>query len=124
MKILIIGHNVDDVSSIAEGMRGYQTDRASTGWEALAMLQKDLYDMAILDIDLPDGTGHYLIPHIKKNQPNIYIATMTAYNSRDLEKKVRAQGIIYYMVRPFDMNEIKYMLAHILIKKHGGTLEK
>ncbi len=121
MKILIIEHDGDAVSSMkAEMIRkwGYEAERAAMGKEALAMLSRDLYDMVILDIDLPDGEGYDLIPHIKKLHPDSYIVTMTAYNSRDLERNVRAQGVIYYMVKPFYMDEVKDLLDYSYTKKH------
>ncbi|MBN2255136.1 MAG: response regulator [Deltaproteobacteria bacterium] len=121
MKILIIEQNKATVSPLKTEMIrkwGYEAERASTGLEALAMLSWDLYDMVILDIDLPDGKGHGLISHIKKLHPDIYIATMTGNNSRDLEREIRTQGIIYYMMKPLDMNEIKDILAHNNTKKH------
>lgn len=120
MKILVVEHNGDGTSLMKVKMIrkwGYESELASTDQEALVMLSRNLYDMVILDIDLPSGNGYDLIPHIKKFHPDMYIATMTAYNSRELEKKVRTQGVIYYMIKPFDMNEVKDIAEHIHRKK-------
>jgi YesN/AraC family two-component response regulator len=45
---------------------------------------------------------------------------MTGYNSRELELNVRQQGIVYYMLKPFKMNEIKKLLDHISEKVAKG----
>lgn len=96
---------------------GYDADLTTTVEEALSRLSRNFYDMMIRDIDYPGGKGYDLIPRIKKFNRDIYIVAMTAYNSRDLERKVRRQGVVYYMVKPFGMDEVKDLLDHSYTKK-------
>ena len=56
--------------------------------------------------------GHELIPHLKEAWPNIWIVTMTDYNTREVELKVREQGIVYYMAKPFEAMALKEILDH------------
>ncbi len=40
------------------------------------------------------------------------IITMTGYSSRDVEKKVRSHGILYYMEKPVVLAELKSIIQH------------
>lgn len=96
---------------------GHEAELTTTVEEALSRLSRDFYNMVILDIDYPGGKGYDLIPRIKKFSQDIYIVAITAHNSRDLERKIRSQGVIYYMVKPFGMDEVKDLLDHSYTKK-------
>jgi len=49
----------------------------------------------------------------KAIRPEIRIVTLTGYNSRELEMKIRKQGIIYYMIKPIDTKILKALVDHI-----------
>ncbi|MCP3891365.1 MAG: response regulator, partial [Desulfobulbaceae bacterium] len=83
---------------------------------ALHALKNNSFDMILLDIMLPDYKGYDLIPKFKNIHPEIHIITMTGHNSRELELKVRSQGILYYMVKPIETKNFKLILDHIKSK--------
>jgi DNA-binding NtrC family response regulator len=119
MDILI----VEDDASVAEIAQealeswGHNVERSGTGKSALDKVKKKMYDLVLLDIFLPDIKGYELIPKFKKEWPEIRIITMTGYNSRELEMEVRKQGIIYYMIKPFDAMVLKEIVDHIAKKE-------
>ena len=92
---------------------GHTSESTSTGTEALQAITKTNYDLILLDIMLPDFKGYDLIPKFKKINPEVNIITMTGHNSRELERKVRKQGIIYYMVKPIETKNLKIILDHL-----------
>lgn len=54
---------------------GYLCDIASDGGQALAAIKKQQYDLALLDIMLPEMDGFELLPYMKKfNIPVIYVS--------------------------------------------------
>jgi DNA-binding NtrC family response regulator len=57
--------------------------------------------------------GYELIPQFKTLCPEIGIVTMTGHNTRELEMKVREQGILYYMIKPFETKYLQSLLDHI-----------
>lgn len=95
---------------------GYLVDQSTTGEETLDKISKNTFDVVLLDIFLPDTTAHDLIPKIKEFQPRVGIVTMTGYNSEKLEREIREKGIIYYLLKPFNANEVKEILDHISTK--------
>ncbi len=115
MEILVVEDDVQNAEFITESIVGwgYGAERTGTGRDALKELRKKRFDLILLDIFLPDCEGHTLIPQIKEMQPEVGIVTMTGYNSRELELKVRVQGIYCYLIKPFKMNSLKEILDHL-----------
>jgi len=115
MKILIVEDDpqVTHYITLRLNKWGHASESATTGKEALQAAAKTHYDLVLLDIMLPDSKGYDLIPKFKDINPEINIITMTGHNSRELEQKVRQQGITYYMVKPIETENRKLILDHI-----------
>ena len=67
----------------------------------------------MLDIFLPDIMGYDLIPLLKNEWSGMEIITMTGRSSMDIEERTRRQGILYYMVKPIDLSELRSILDHM-----------
>ena len=115
MNILIVENDIAIGSIPMELIErwGYNIANARTCKDALKKVKQKRFDLILLDIFLPDGKGHRLIPQFKQLCPGIGIITMTGYNTRELEMEVRQQGILYYMIKPFDPMALKELLDHI-----------
>jgi two-component system response regulator CiaR len=121
MKILIIEDDVAFSSFLGTLLArewGHQVTSAYTGREGLEELSKAHYDLVLVDIYLPNGLGHELIEPIKNRNGNASVITMTGYNDLELEKTVRAKGVDYYMIKPFEIEGLKAVIDH-LVKKSG-----
>ena len=119
MNVLI----VEDDPTNAEWMQAligrwqHRVERAASGQEALKRLGQRLFDLVLLDLFLPDGQGDDLIPRIKACCPQGYIVTMTGFSTRELETRIRKQGITYYLIKPFDLKHLRSIVEHISAKK-------
>ena len=115
MNILIVEDDINVGLILAESIRhwGYNTENAYTCKDALAKVKQKKFELILLDIFLPDGKGHKLIPQFKELWPDVKIVTMTGRNTRELETEVRQYGIIYYMAKPFKTQSLKELLGHI-----------
>jgi len=115
MNILVVEDDIDVSSVLAESIQrwGYSSENADTGKDALDKVKQKRFDLILLDIFLPDGKGHRLISQFKELLPDVGIITMTGYNTREMEREVREQGILYYMVKPFETKALKELLDHI-----------
>ena len=115
MYILLVEDEVSVASVIEQEIEtlGHSVDAAYNGKDAMEKVRKKRFDLMMLDIYLPDCRGHELIPKFKEARPDMEIVTMTGYNTKELELEVRQQGILYYMVKPFTIKEMKEILDHI-----------
>jgi len=97
---------VEDDKAILKGLRGilqsedYGVDTAETGQEALQKFQNKLFNLALLDIKLPDVEGTELLKIMHKNRPEMMKIMVTGYPS--LENAVIAlnQGADAYVIKP------------------------
>jgi DNA-binding response OmpR family regulator len=102
---------VDDDQAILEGVRtlliqaGYQTNGASTGKEALGLLDPTP-QLVILDIMLPDVTGHSLCRHIRELPVYIPILMLSAHDEV-MDKVLGLElGADEYVTKPFEPREL------------------
>lgn len=125
MNILVVEDDISVAGTIAETIErwNHNVTVSGTGKDALAKLRQKKFHLALLDIFLPDIKGYELIPSFKAIWPEIGIVTMTGHNTRELEWEVRKQGIIYYMIKPFNMNDMKDILDHLKKKREKGGEE-
>ena len=115
MKILIVDDDPQVVAYIQKILEkwGYDHQAAGNGKEALRHILETAFDVILLDIMLPDYLGYDLIPEFKQIDPDVSIITMTGESSRELEQRVRKEGILYYMVKPIETQNLKLLLAHL-----------
>lgn len=70
IKILVVDDEeyIRDVIVTYLNNEGYQTYQAEDGYEALEMLEKDKYDLMVLDIMMPEMDGFTLLEKLDANK--------------------------------------------------------
>ena len=86
--------------------KGYNVETVGTGHEALEMAQQKSFNLALLDIKLPDIEGIELLVPLKKMHPDMETIMMTAYSS--LETVIRAlnEGASAYIIKPLNLDDV------------------
>jgi len=86
--------------------KGYETETALTGREALEKARERFFNLAFLDIRLSDMEGVELLAPLKKMYPNMVVIIITGYAS--LETAVRAlhEGAAAYITKPLNMDAV------------------
>ncbi len=89
---------------------GYTSITASSGMEALDILNNEIIDLILTDVKMPGMSGIQLLENIKEINPDIPVIIMTAYGS--VEKAVDAmhRGAYTFILKPF---ENQALIAHI-----------
>jgi len=100
------------LSSILEE-KGYIVDTAKSAEEALKKSEAAYYNLALIDIRLPDIEGTDLLSKLQKTSPEMKKIILTGYPS--LQNAVRAvnRGADGYLIKPADPDDI-----HETIEKH------
>lgn len=115
---------VDDDESTCKSLalifkkKGFETECAGTGAEAKEKIAGKFFNLALLDIKLPDMEGVELIPQLKETHPDTVIIMVTAHAS--LETAVRAinEGASSYITKPLDMDDVLSTIREVLEKQH------
>lgn len=104
-RVLIVDDNVDAVQTLAVLLSGlgHQALCAYTGGEALALIDRETFDVALLDIGLPDMSGHELGAAIRAagNTAPALIALSGYGQSQDRAASLEA-GFALHLVKPVE----------------------
>ena len=113
---------VEDEKAIADMTRmcltknGYLCETASDGTAAADKIEKNHYDLILLDIMLPDMDGYELIDYIKQYEiPVIFVTAKTAVSDRVKGLKSGAED---YISKPFDLEELLARVETVLRRYH------
>ncbi len=118
-KILI----VDDEPRMCESLKlllgglGYDISTANTGKEAMALMADQQFDLALLDIVIPDMDGHQLMDHIGRTTPETLVVVITGHASLDSAVNALRRGAYDYLRKPFEYEELLKTVQNALDQK-------
>ncbi len=125
-KVLIIDDENTLGSSLARVLthHGYDTTTVHSKKECVQLCVPFSFDLALLDLRLPDGNGLELIQELKKKYKNIQVIVMTGYGTIDLAVKATKQGAFHFITKPFDINEMINLVTRALSQSQLETENK
>jgi response regulator of citrate/malate metabolism len=76
----------------------------------------ELYpDLLLLDVYLPDGNGLELLHELRTQRQNVMAMMITAANDRDSVQKALADGVLDYLVKPFERLRLEAALERFVL---------
>ena len=116
VKILFVDdeESILDVASEYFMMKGYHVFTARNGVEALAVLDKEQIDCCFTDINMPVMDGLSLAENINKRDNTIPVVIMTGFPSIDNTIKTLKNGVVDFMVKPINLNQLELCLKRVL----------
>lgn len=96
---------------------GYDIDVAETGKEAIEKAENRKFDLALVDIRLPDMDGTDLLAKLKKPLQNTVKIMITGFPSLETGVKALDEGADAYLVKPVKPQEL-LMLLEEKLKNH------
>ncbi len=113
-KLLIVDDDVALSHELSEMLRedGHEVETAGEGVEALKLIDKNTYDIILLDIKMPGMSGIEVLKALRNNPPkgNIFIVS----GSPDAKKQLNAEGLSHLVknviTKPFDIQFVLDMV--------------
>ena len=102
--------------------KGYETEGAESGEEALKKFETRIFDAILLDIKLPDTSGIDLLKKIRKINPQIPVIMTTAYSDVDLVIEAMKSGAFHYLVKPINLEELLIVISRAI--KHLNLVKE
>lgn len=90
--------------------QGYNTHTAETGREAEEEINNQSYDLALIDVKLPDTDGVDLLQKMHATRPNMIKIILTGFASVDNGIKALNSGADAYLVKPVEPTELLKIL--------------
>ena len=115
-RILIVDDEPDTCANLSDILTdlGYEVDTAHDGIAALELVQKNAYDIALLDLRMPGMDGLELYRRIREISAGTVAIVVTAYATSDTAKSVLTAGAWRIVPKPVDIGRLLSLVAQAL----------
>ncbi|MGI9953490.1 response regulator [Moorellaceae bacterium AZ2] len=96
---------------------GFQVAVAANGLQAIQQVKIFQPDVVVMDVKMPVMDGLEALPRIKASSPHTKVIIMTAYLEAANVKQLWERGASGFLVKPFDLEEIKAEVRRVLSKR-------
>ena len=94
--------------------RGYNVDEADGGTIALEALNKNRYDLVVLDIRMPDIDGLTVLKEIRKNNLARKVIMLTGVDELKIAKESLQFGADDFMTKPYDFRNLLACIDRVI----------
>ena len=123
MRILV----VEDDPMVADGLKealgctGYTADHVGTAELAERVLRTESFDMAIIDLGLPQADGHELVRRMRQSGLKLPVLILTARDSLEDCVSCLDLGADDFMTKPFRLPELIARVRALIRRHHSVT---
>ena len=93
---------------------GYQVDTASSGEEAVGLLEPGAFHVVITDLSMGGISGMQVLEHVHNTDPECAVIMMTAYGSEKIAVQAMKLGAADYLPKPFDNDEMRIVVRRVM----------
>jgi DNA-binding response OmpR family regulator len=124
VRILVVDDdkNISSTLSLLLQSEGYHVDVAHTGKEGIDKSRENIYNLAILDIKLPDVEGTSLITSLRENTPETIKIMLTGYPMLDNAVTSLNKGADAFLIKPVDPEKLLETIKDKIEKQKDAQL--
>ena len=114
---------IDDEKSLVDLLtvvfknEGYAVKQAQSADQGFAVLDNGEVDLVITDIKLPGSDGMEVLRRVRAKRPDVPVVMITAYGSVQQAVDALKAGALDYVVKPFDVEELKIVVGRGLAER-------
>lgn len=109
-------------------LEGYAVQETSSLKQAFKVLEKEVFDIILCDVKLPDGNGVEFVKEVKLKYPSIEIILLTAYGNIPDGVQAMKNGAFDYITKGDDNDKILPLLSRAIekvqLQKRVASLEE
>jgi DNA-binding NtrC family response regulator len=116
IRILVVDDDLDFQQSLTLSLKehGFHVTGVGSGNEAILQLEKENYDLVLLDFVMPGMDGIDTLVALKKMKPDLRFIMLTAFASIDNVVTVIKKGAHDYLPKPFVMDQLIGMIHRVI----------
>jgi DNA-binding response OmpR family regulator len=106
--VLVIDDELNELKTLIIGMQleGFEVVGASTTSEAMAALDRRSFDVALIDLMMPEMNGLQMARAIRASHPEVTTILMSAYHLSPIQLARAETGAVGFVPKPFRFEEL------------------
>ena len=106
IKVLVVDDEIEFATTLVARLklRKYKTTMATSSEQALIAIEKEIPDVLVLDLKMPDVDGMELLAQLKKTNPEIEVIMLTGHGSFETGIEGMKLGAFDYLMKPVDLD--------------------
>jgi DNA-binding response OmpR family regulator len=123
MKLLLVEDSTRLADALTSDFRreGFAVDHAGDGQSALRQIEAHEYDVMVLDLMLPRISGLEVLRALRASQAPTRVLVLSARDRTEDRVAALNLGADDYLVKPFDLSELKARTLALLRRRYGET---
>ena len=127
IKVLMIDDNKELIEAVKEYFKSSELIEISSvaydGLEGIEKIENDTYDVIVLDLIMPKKDGIYVLEKMQEKNLDKKIVVATSYNATEVIRQVSEFGVNYYILKPFDFDDLEKRILDLCNKKSGKNID-
>jgi DNA-binding NtrC family response regulator len=126
IRLLLVDDEEDLVTFLAHrlGKRGLDVTTALAGEEALDAAEEKIFDVAVVDLKMPDMDGITVIEELKRMQPFVEVLMLTGHGSHDSAWEAGRLHAFRYIMKPCDFDELLDLVQTAAVNRRQQMKEE
>jgi DNA-binding NtrC family response regulator len=108
LRLLLVDDEAEFLSAAAAALqkRKLGVTAVQNGFEALDSLERERFDVAVVDLKMPGMTGEMLVQKMKQRRPELPVIILTGHGDSEHVARLSKEGIYFYLSKPCDMDDL------------------
>jgi len=119
-RILVVDNEKAQREQLAGFLKkqGFSATTAGSGWEAIDICLDKSFEVALVDLKMPEMDGIELLEKLRQIDPEIQVIMMTAYGSVETAVDAMRLGAYHYVSKPINLKEVELLINKALDNHH------
>jgi len=115
-KVLVVDDDANLRKTLSDILRikGYEVASAGTGTDGIAEAQRTFFNVALIDLKLPDMSGLEVMGRIKLITPLTEAIILTGHGALDTAIEATNKGAYSYLLKPYDIDDLLLHIRHVI----------
>jgi two-component system response regulator AtoC len=115
MHILVVDDDVSQRELLAGFLkkRGHKVTTAASGVEAIRKNEQTAFELAILDLKMPELDGIETVTRMREIDPQTYFVVLTGYGTVESAVRAMKAGAYDYLNKPVNLDELELIVEHV-----------